>query len=155
MPRGIPIHLAASRLRAWATAGGLAPVFQGVLSDADSRIRARAIGTYMRDAKGEPLRRRSDDRGPLRIVTGDYVRGIARSPARIRMEGFRGVYEKRIDQARYPQSYNEMRRDGSPGKYPAHGPAGRDEAGPISRLAEKRIASAFARAMRGQASGGV
>ena len=39
-------------------------------------IIARSVTDYMRDAKGEPLRRSLLDKGPLRIVTGRLVRSL-------------------------------------------------------------------------------
>lgn len=39
-------------------------------------IAGRAIGEYMRDAKGEPARRSPGDKGPLRIVTGRLARSL-------------------------------------------------------------------------------
>jgi phage gpG-like protein len=43
-----------------------------------ARIAGRAVGTYMRDAKGEG-RRDPQDSGPLRIVTGTLARSLSGS----------------------------------------------------------------------------
>src|SRR5690606_42052432 len=77
--------------------------------DAAPLIVAGAIGR-MRDAKGEPKRRRADDHGPLRIVTGDYARavrgGAPGSVERVSMEGgLRAKLEKGVRLDRNPQGY--------------------------------------------------
>ena len=46
------------------------------MGDSSRLVVATATGTYMRDAKGEPRRRRKDDSGPLRIVSGRLARSL-------------------------------------------------------------------------------
>jgi phage gpG-like protein len=54
----------------------LPKVLERALGDASRRVAGTAIGSYMRDAKGEPKRRRRDDNGPLRIVSGRLARSF-------------------------------------------------------------------------------
>src|SRR5690606_21850687 len=66
----------------------------------------------MGDEKGGPNGGRGDARGPLRIVTGDYARGLrgksGGSVERVSMDGsLRAKLEKGVRLDRYPQAYNE------------------------------------------------
>lgn len=54
---------------------GLPTVLQKVVRIADTRIGARAVGTYMRNAKGEG-RRSPNDSGPLRSVSSRLARAV-------------------------------------------------------------------------------
>lgn len=117
---------------------------------ADTRIGARAVGTYMRDAKGEG-RRLKTDAGPLRIVTARHARAVSvpRAPghiARIEAQGARVTLLKGVDLALDPGGWNEVREDRE--KYRTIGPAWRDEREATQSLASKRVAAAFARAIR-------
>src|SRR5690606_25527715 len=49
-------------------------VFRPLARYANTRLGARMIGSYMRDAKGEVKRRSPADTGPLRIVMGRLSR---------------------------------------------------------------------------------
>lgn len=51
-------------------------VLTQALADASRRVTGTAISQYMRDAGREPKRRRPDDNGPLRIVTGRLARSL-------------------------------------------------------------------------------
>lgn len=63
---------------------------------------------HMRDAQGEPARRRAGDTGPLRIVTGRYARETASGGIRrMATEGARLTFTKGYQLATTPQAYNE------------------------------------------------
>lgn len=100
-----------SRFLQCVQAGLEAKVLRPALRYGSTRIAAASIGR-MRDAKGEPMRRRKDDSGPLRIVTGEYARGIrgnaVGSIERITVEGGRATMQKGVDLAVLPQGYNEF-----------------------------------------------
>lgn len=51
-------------------------VLERAMADASRRVAGTAASKYMRDAKGEPRRRRRDDTGPLRIVSGRLERSL-------------------------------------------------------------------------------
>jgi hypothetical protein len=55
---------------------GIPAALTRAMADASRRVSGTAISRYMRDAKGEPKRRRKDDNGPLRIVSGRLVRSL-------------------------------------------------------------------------------
>lgn len=52
-------------------------VLNRALAQAAGRVSSTAITRYMRDATSEPRRRRPDDFGPLRIVTGRLAGSLA------------------------------------------------------------------------------
>lgn len=85
-------------------------VLRPALRYGSTRIAASSIGK-MRDAKGEHPRRSKDDHGPLRIVTGQYARGIrggaVGSIEKITVEQGRATMQKGVDLAVLPQGYNE------------------------------------------------
>ena len=60
-----------------AVSDGLEEFAETYLRKASARIAARAISEYMRDTGGTEGRRRSDDSGPLRIVSGRLSRSLA------------------------------------------------------------------------------
>jgi hypothetical protein len=66
--------------------GGLPELLRDVLGHGATRIAGRAIGTYMRDAKGEG-RRDDDDNGPLRRVSGRLSRAAASRPGNLNAPG--------------------------------------------------------------------
>ena len=49
---------------------------KGVLRLFNTLVGARATTKYMRDARGEPMRRRRNDSGPLRIVRGRLAASV-------------------------------------------------------------------------------
>lgn len=84
------------------------------------RIASVAIGRYMRDAKGEG-RRRAEDRGPLRIVSGDYAKAIRGgeegSIDRVTETGnLRLKYEMGVSLREVPQGVNERGTDNGFGR---------------------------------------
>ena len=116
---------------------------------AGARIGGRAIGTYMRDAKGEG-RRSPTDGGPLRILTGRLARAVAgarrrgsieeltREPGALRYRLMKGV-----DAAQVPEAYNETGVSNGFGRgitipaRPFLAPALDDEADEITRRAQQ------------------
>ena len=54
-------------------------MLRGVGRYANARIVGHAVGKYLRDAKGEGPREESDS-GPLRILSGRYLRALNASP---------------------------------------------------------------------------
>jgi len=115
-----------ARLARWAE-GALPGLLQDMARDASVRIGARAVGTYMRDAKGtgevsqatrlrftkdgrirrggrrytHSVRRAASDTGPLRIVSGALARALRPSGrgaiSRVSTEGLRAKLEKGVD----------------------------------------------------------
>ena len=149
-----------ARLTRWAS-GAMPGLLEDMAKLASVRIGARAVGTYMRNAKGEG-RRRAGDAGPLRIATGDYarsVRGGGRgSIERIAMTGLRAKLEKGVRLAEQPKGYNEtgvLNGFGRGIRIPARPtlrPALNDEADNIRSLAQRRFLSSVRKAVR---TGGV
>ena len=80
---------------------------------AASTLVAAGARAHMRDAKGEPKRRRADDDGDLRVVTGDYHRAVkARRGAGVidrvdELSPTRYRYVKGVDPDVHPQAFNE------------------------------------------------
>ena len=82
----------------------------------------------MRDAAGEPRRRRADDAGPLRIVSGRYSRTTSDPREGIRRmdtEGVRLRFTKGYALAQTPQAHNETGTRYAPAR-PTLGPGLRD-----------------------------
>lgn len=126
--------------------GALPDLLQDLARDAAPLIVAGAIG-HMRDAKGEARRRRASDDGPLRIVTGDYARGLrgktGGSIERVGMDGpLRAKLEKGVRLDRYPQAYNEDR-------YPTLAPGLADAEPRIRTVTQRRFVATVRRLIRG------
>src|SRR5690606_14338204 len=135
----------------------LPALLQDLARDAAPLIVAGAIGR-MRDAKGEPKRRRADDHGPLRIVTGDYARGLrgktGGSVERVSMDGsLRARLEKGVRLDRYPQAYNEDGTRYAPAR-PTLAPGLQDAYPRIRTVTRRRFVNTVRSMIRSGTAGG-
>ena len=133
-----------------------------VLEEASDVIGARAIGSYMRDARDEFIsrnpyraepRREAKGRPPIRILSGDLARSLAGSRGSISRTGGSSEAIERITmrgsgQARlvkgsavpYASFVNEA--------IPFLEPALRDELGQVRQIAQTEVFDAMRRALR-------
>ena len=119
------------------------------------RVAGRAIGTYMRDAGSEPVRRDSEDTGPLRITSRpgrDPIRylkavkgGEAGSVDRIEETApLRVTYSMGVDTRVVPQGVNETgSKDDSIPARPTFLRAIQDEAKALRRIARDILVDAL------------
>jgi len=70
-----------------AAQAALNEVGKEILRESVPIIGGLAVGRHMRDAKGEPRRRRREDSGPLRIVSGRLARSLTGARGRSATSG--------------------------------------------------------------------
>lgn len=148
----IPLPLAQRRMGRWlVSSAGAKQAARETLGFANTRIGARAVGSFMRDAKGQG-RRSPLDRGPLRIVTGTHAKAV-RGPgpatvARIELTGSLSAHLlKGVDVSLDPGGWNEVRPDRA--RFRTVAPAAHAELSVIRRKAEKVFARSIIGAIRG------
>jgi len=73
------------------TIEGLPVFFREFGGVAFARLAARSVGTYMRNAAGEPDRRSKTDRGPLRVVDGRLAKAQSGGDTAGSREGIRKI----------------------------------------------------------------
>lgn len=136
-------------------AAGLPRVVEGELRAASARIGGRAVGTYMRDAKGQG-RRSKGDRGPLRIVRGTLAgavgatgRGFNRPGAvnEVTTTGDRVTLTKGVDLSAVPYARVHEEGHGATPARPYLGPALRDETPGIRRSLERTVTRSLREAL--------
>lgn len=77
------------------TIDGLPAFFKQFGGVVFTRLAARSVGTYMRNARGEADRRSKDDNGPLRIVKGRLARAQSGGETAGSREGIRKIKASR------------------------------------------------------------
>lgn len=135
------VHLQADLARA--AIGMEKAVLRPVATYASTRIAGRAVGTFMRDAKGEPKRRSAGDSGPLRIVTGRAARSLTGgggSPDAVQEVAVNGARLTLTKGSRAPGIvYNEERISRGGSRLATLRPATNQELPAIGQYAERKL----------------
>lgn len=141
------------RLSRWVQ-NTLPGVLEDAAREADTRIGARAVSTYMREDRFGG-RRSPNDRGPLRRISGKTARaavGAGRNGAILRFTPLglgRLRLTKGIDAQVAPGAYNEGRKARSGVMLSFMGPALKDERTWIKRRASLLASQSLRRALGG------
>jgi len=154
---GVPPDVMAARLAAWVK-DTLPGVLEQAARQADTRIGQRAISSFMRDAKGE-ARRKKTDRGPIRRLSGTLARATrgAGSPgAIVRVEqvgASRVRLTKGVDTKIAKGGFNEGKVARSGVSLSFLMPALTAETGWIKERTQRLATGSLRRAVKGTAAG--